>query len=291
MNENTPELEQAPARDRHCLLIDLGNSRVKWITALWHALSGEWNLDVTSFGEGDPEDLAAALDSGEMLPPEEVLLCSVASKARSTEVEDVIAERSSAEIVRMTSRAETRGVHNGYRRAEKLGADRWMAVVGAALHHGVPVVVMDVGTATTLDAVDPDGKHLGGMILPGPRTMLDSLAVKTALGMDASLDFGAASSAAGKRHRDGVPQRETLAAIEAGVVSAQSGALSRFVARFEESLGNGASEIRVVITGGGAGVILNASDCQLTHDPLLVFRGMLFSRYAKDNGQDDYQGN
>lgn len=296
-----PELETAKAPDRHCLLIDQGNSRVKWIGAVWHAMSGNWGLDVTTFGEGGPQDLGAALDSGALMPPEEILLCSVAADDSVAALEDAIATRSRAGLVRMRAGPETRGIRNGYREPSQLGADRWMAVVGAARRYGLPVVVMDLGTASTLDAVDDEGRHLGGLILPGPRAMLDALKGGTALDIDPASALGAdcATGVAGAAHD------ETAAAIEGGVVAAQVGALERFVDWFEQQLGdNSPALLKIVVTGGGAGAILHQvigqsigqpgghSGYQLTHDPLLVFRGMLLCRYGcadnpiKDPGKD-----
>lgn len=285
-----PELEQARAPERHCLLVDQGNSRVKWIGAVWHAMAGNWSLDVTTFGEGAPDDLGAALDSGALMPPQEVLLCSVAGDDRVAAVEDAIAAHSQAPVVRMRAEPETRGIRNGYRKPAQLGADRWMAVVGAARCYGLPVVVMDLGTATTLDAVDDKGRHLGGLILPGPQTMLGALKGETVLDIDPEF----ALCADGVAPVAGQAQADTAAAIEGGVVTAQAGALERFVAWFEQRLGEkSAARLRIVVTGGGAGAILRQvvgqsngpSVYQLTHDPLLVFRGMLLYRYGSGESQ------
>lgn len=296
-----PELEEAKTPDRHCLLVDQGNSRVKWIGAVWHAISGNWDLDVTTFGEGGPEDFAGALHSGALMPPEEVLLSTVAGDDGVAALEDAIAARSRAPMVRMRAEPESCGVRNGYRKPSRLGADRWMAVVGAARRYGLPVVVMDLGSASTIDAVDEEGRHLGGLILPGPRTMLGALKDETALDIDPAFALGAnrAARVAGEARAD------TTGAIEGGVVTAQVGALERFLAWFEQRLGEkSAARLKIVVTGGGAGAILNQvigqaigqstgqSGYQLTHDPLLVFRGMLLCRYGpgenpmKDQGKD-----
>lgn len=270
-----PELEPSRPPDRHCLLIDQGSSRVKWISAVWHAMSGNWNLDVTSFGEGEVADFEAAMESGEMIPPEEVLLTSVASDERIKALEGAIGSCTSAKILRLCSEAEACGIRNGYRKPQSLGSDRWMAILAGAVHHGVPMVVMDLGTASTLDAVDEAGKHLGGLILPGPMTMLNALAGSTAV------SFKTEPDPQGIRRTSGEAQRETQAAIEGGVVTAQTGALGVFLDWFEQQLGEGKSaEIKTVVTGGAAGAILRQSVCQLTHDPLLVFRGMLLARFG-----------
>lgn len=265
-----PELEAAIGPDRCVLLIDLGNSRVKWIGGVWHALSQNWDLDVTAFGEGSLADLETALDSGAMMPPEEVLLCSVAEPKKVHDVEQAIALRSSAPIRRLGSKERSAGILNAYPKPDNLGSDRWMAIVGAARHHGLPVVVMDLGTATTLDAVDADGRHRGGLIFPGPLTMLESLQAKTDISVDPVDPEKRFKRQAGKA------ETRTQAAIEGGIASAQVGALGRFVDWFTSTLGpEEGEELRIVVTGGGASSILLQPDYQPVHDPLLVFKGML----------------
>ena len=269
------ELEPERAPDRHCLLVDQGSSRIKWISAVFTQMTGQWILDVTRFGEGTLEDLGAALASGELMPPAEILLASVASDERCESLQDVLADNTSSPVIRLRSEAETCGIRNGYRKPEKLGVDRWMAVIAAAHHHGKPAVVMDLGTATTLDAVNQKGRHLGGLILPGPAAMQAALTSSTAIELGKSaLDSGPACS-------PGEAQGDTLRAIRGGIVSAQYGALMQFTQWVRQRLDNGsAGELKVVVTGGAADVILRRSDYQLIHDPFLVFRGMLLGRYG-----------
>lgn len=270
-----PELEPARKPDRHCLLIDQGSSRIKWIGAMWSARTDNWNLDVTTFGEGDLDDFTTVLGSGQMQPPEEVLLSSVASDDGLAALERAIAEGSSAKTIRLQSAPHTCGISNGYRNPDQLGDDRWMAIVGGASHYGLPLVVMDLGTASTLDAVDQDGRHLGGLIFPGPATMSDSLETGTVM------EVGAAGLAGRPDSRPGEAQTETRAAINRGIVTAQAGALHQFINWFRDKLNSEQEKnLKVLITGGAANVILAMSDYQLTHDPLLVFKGMLCSRYG-----------
>ena len=270
-----PELEPARSEDRYCLLVDQGNSRIKWISGVWNSISGAWSTDLTTFGEGDISDFEAAFNQGELMLPEEVLLCSVASDSRITEIHDLITRNISAPIVQLTSEKRTASIQNGYHEYDKLGADRWMAVVGAAMHYWFPLVVMDLGTATTLDAIDHEGYHLGGLILPGPGTMMMSLGAGTAMDVDEP------ATSTQKTLRSGEAQVTTQAAIAGGAISAQLGALDQFLAALQLRLGPLlAHEPEIIVTGGGAGAILGKSDHALIHDPLLVFKGMLICRYG-----------
>ena len=142
-----------------------------------------------------------------------------------------------------------------------LGVDRWLAIAGAVARHGKPVVIWDLGTATTLDAVDQTGQHLGGMIYPGPATMLGSLGRETKLRVPPNLETSAIS-----------PGWSTRSCISNGVFAAQVGALNQFLRKVSEQM---SQEPALVVTGGAANWVLPLLDFKTIHDPWLVFRGML----------------
>lgn len=270
-----PELEPPRPPERHCLLIDHGNSRVKWISAVRSAAANAWRLDLVTLGEGRAFDLAEALQSGELMPSEEILFCSVGAVQDREEIRGILARNTSAEVIELKSSASEQGINNGYAEHEKLGADRWMAVVAGAVHHGVPLVVMDLGTATTLDAVDAEGQHLGGLILPGPGTMLASL------GRETTLSAEQAETVVSRLPGPGEAGTDTAAAILGGVLTAQLGALEQFAEWTRRRAGlPDSTSLKIVVTGGTAGAILGKSDHELIHDPLLVFKGMLACRYG-----------
>jgi type III pantothenate kinase len=237
------------------LLIDLGNSRVKW---LW---SRGAELDVASAGQGDLAAFERACRARGAVRPACVLVSSVAGAARTTEVADCCVGLWDVRPTLLVAQAEAHGVRNGYEEPARLGVDRWLAIVGAVHHHGKPVVVWDLGTAATLDAVDASGQHLGGWILPGPTTMLEALSRQTTLRPAPQLDPLATFE----------PGRTTADAIRAGVLSAQLGALHRFLGRVTERIGE---TPRLVVTGGAAPAVTPLLDIDCVEDPWLVFRGM-----------------
>jgi type III pantothenate kinase len=143
-----------------------------------------------------------------------------------------------------------------------LGVDRWLAIVGAATTYGKPLVVWDLGTATTLDAVDASGQHLGGWILPGPRTMLDGLR------QDAKLDTPESIGPESRLR----PGRRTRDCIINGVLAAQIGAARLFL---RELGGPGTAPPVLVLAGGAAPTVRDALGQECVYDPWLVFRGML----------------
>lgn len=237
------------------LLIDLGNSRAKW---LW---SRGAELDLESAGQGDLAAFEQACRARAAVRPSCVLLSSVAGEARTTRVLDCCVGLWGLRPTLLVAQAESRGVRNGYAEPARLGVDRWLAMVGAVHHHGKPVVVWDLGTAATLDAVDETGQHLGGWILPGPTTMLESLGRQTTL--RPALQFDEFATAG--------PGQTTAEAIRAGVLAAQVGALHRFLDWVAERIGQSP---RLVITGGAAPGVTPWLDIDFAEDPWLVFRGM-----------------
>ena len=238
------------------LLIDLGNSRVKWMWARGRT------VDPERTGSGDLDALASVCRAAEAPRPDEVLIASVASAAVTREIEGLCLANWGIEAQSLQSRAEQGGVRNAYAQPARLGVDRWLAIVGAVETYEAPLIVWDLGTAATLDAVDAKGRHLGGWIIPGPSTMLRSLRRWTELPVpDVLEDAGAIR-----------PGRSTAECVSRGAVAAQIGALTQMIGNLSR---RGLHDPRLVVTGGDAGSLLRSFDLEHIHDPWLVFRGML----------------
>ena len=124
------------------------------------------------------------------------------------------------------------GVTNGYGRPDRLGADRWAALIGAWSILRGPCLVVTAGTATTVDILRGDGRFVGGAIIPGLELMKRSLARNTA-GLPLA------------RGRFSAEPRNTADAIETGCLLAQAGAIERAFATVEQ----GAA---CVLAGGAA---------------------------------------
>ncbi len=97
---------------------------------------------------------------------------SVLEPQRQALLDDCLAARFGAAVTRFRSEPRGGGVINGYRQPERLGVDRWLALIGAAGLVDGDCVVIDAGSAITLDLLRGDGQHLGGAILPGINTSL-----------------------------------------------------------------------------------------------------------------------
>ena len=164
------------------LAIDVGNTRLKW--ALYQAPhphapvlahGAEFLENIDKLADGDWSTLAS---------PECMLGCVVAGDALKRRVQEQM-EIWDVEPRWVVASAAEAGLTNGYDFPSRLGADRWVAMIGA-WHRGLaqgpacPLVVVMVGTAVTVEAIDAKGRFLGGLILPGHGIMLRALESGTA---------------------------------------------------------------------------------------------------------------
>ena len=241
------------------LLVDIGNSRVKWAR---FGPDGLGQQSASSYSGWTPVDWSAALFSGQRV--EQVLAASVAGPAAAAALDAAtrLATGRPAQFVATTRAAA--GVLNGYADPGLLGVDRWVAVIGArALVHGA-CVVADIGTAATVDVVGGDGRHRGGYIVPGPWLMVACLLGSTG----ALAAHHAASGAAGA---DTGFADNTREAIERGCRLALAALVDRSVSEAEGSLGE---PCRLLLTGGGAADVLPLLRHAAEQVPDLVLRGL-----------------
>lgn len=158
------------------LLLDIGNTRVKWARA-----DGARLLATGSLIHRDVPDWPNALPDG---PPAAVWAANVADEAVAAALTRHAQARWRLTPRFVHSTAAACGVRNAYSRPERLGVDRWLACIGA-FHRGAgSVLVADAGTALTLDLVDAGGRHHGGLIAPGLTTMRRAVAGDTRLNAD-----------------------------------------------------------------------------------------------------------
>jgi type III pantothenate kinase len=164
------------------LAIDIGNTRLKW--ALYAA--PQPGLAPIAHGAEFLEQIDRLAEGpwATLPPPTTMLGCVVAGDAARRRVEEQmeIWDVPPQWVVPKESEA---GLVNGYDHPTRLGADRWVAMIGArhrmlAQGPARPLVVALVGTAVTIEAIDADGRFLGGMIVPGHGIMLRALEGGTA---------------------------------------------------------------------------------------------------------------
>jgi type III pantothenate kinase len=241
--------------------IDIGNTRLKWALyaaphpgAVLLAQGAVFLETIDDLAEGEWKTLAA---------PASMLGCVVAGEAVRRRVEEQL-ELWDVEPRWVVPSAHAGGVANGYDHPNRLGADRWTALIGArhrVLAQGAPrpALVVMVGTAVTVDALDAEGRFIGGLILPGFGLMLRALEMGTA-GLKAptgeAVDF----------------PTNTSDALMSGGSHAIAGAIERMHRRLRERTG----QAPLLLMSGGAAVKLEPI-VELPFETVdtLIFEGLL----------------
>lgn len=235
------------------LLIDIGNSRLKWAF-----MNGEKLYHHGGCALDDVVHLTAIWD--ELPTPDAVYCASVADENVQYQLAEQVQQRWNLTLQRLQTTARCAGVVNGYRQPEQLGVDRWAALIAARQLATTPLCVVDCGSAVTIDAVDSSGQHLGGYIVPGLHMQMRSLQTSTA-GIRLN----------GENGNDGVWGQDTVSCMRLGTLESVAGLVQRSRHRLQELYGD---EVTVFITGGDAPAVIPLLDFSLCHEAHLVLAGM-----------------
>lgn len=239
--------------------MDVGNSRIKWGVLDEGAIRRTGHISRQRIGEQGLAALTARLPRR----VDTVLVSNVAGTSFATRLSGVVGLHCDVDVHFARSEREACGVVNSYRQPRRLGVDRWVAMIGARAEFTAPCLVVDAGTAVTLDALDADGRHLGGQIIPGVRLMASSLASQTS-------DIPEVQRRAAGGGTMDMFANTTAAAVGQGALNAVAGAIERAQRVFRERGGDPA----VVLTGGDASRILRSLDDAAHHRPHLVLHGL-----------------
>ncbi len=260
--------------DAPMLLIDAGNSRIKWslVDADGAAIAGGALEHERESAKSDAADPALAAWSA--LPrPDSAWISNVAGAAAQARIDRMIDARWPA-LPRTVVRAKAAqcGVTNRYAEPGKLGSDRWAGLIGArAAFPGENVLIATFGTATTLEALRADGVFTGGLIAPGWSLMMQSLGSHTA--QLPTLDAAAARRALG--HAEAAPRSrfatDTAAALSAGCLLAQASLIER---AWRDLRADWQADVRLVLGGGAANEIAGALAVPHTRHDSLVLAGL-----------------
>jgi type III pantothenate kinase len=217
------------------LLIDIGNSRIKWCELVDGQLT---QMHAAVYDQNSIAEWCAA-HLADRQQPDAVLVSNVAG----AEVSDALTAwcRDYWRLNPWFARTEQRaaGITNGYTDSNQLGVDRWLALIAVRRLTTAPACAISCGTAVTMDVMNAAGEHLGGVIAPGlelMRTALNAatLGARTTGPLFAGLALG----------------RSTESGIAGGGSYAIVGLIERVIADLHQQL---AGNIQCYMTGGGAG--------------------------------------
>lgn len=235
------------------LLIDAGNSRLKW--AVYE------RGQLCAFDQCPYARLSEYVERQwrRLERPSRVVIACVASEERACAVRELVWRVWQLEVTTVTVSAASSGVRNGYTQPSQLGVDRWAAMVGAFANVVAPLCIVDCGTAVTVDALTAEGQHLGGYIVPGVTLQQQSVEARTAavrtVATEESEGWG----------------RTTQQGIRRGVLLGVAALVERSVAQLQREQ---QGEVRLVLTGGDAEALIPLLEIECHYDALLVLRGI-----------------
>jgi type III pantothenate kinase len=252
-------------------LVDIGNTRIKW--ALYDGKRLGQHGNAVHRGGVD----AALQTFARALPREltRVVVANVAGDALERALRAAVGSRA---VDFVATSAERFGVRCAYDEPQRLGVDRWVAVLAAYHRAAGAACVIDSGTAVTFDAVAADGAHLGGLILPGARLLASALDRNTS-------NIGATPAPAGAPKGLALLGRDTATAVGHGAMLALAAARDRAVRTVAAALG---AAPRVYLTGGDAAPLREWLETKVEPRADLVLEGVAL--FANEHASPQTKG-
>ena len=238
------------------LLIDIGNSRIKWAYLTQQQLH---NPQAITHKDLVQRRLRVGVLLGKQ-QPEQVYIANVAGRDIGDRIAMAISNKWKLSPVFAEVKKSSHGVTNAYREITQLGIDRWLAVIAAWNRYQSAVCIVNCGTAVTIDGVSQTGRHLGGLIIPGLNLMQDRLnkatnGIKVESGERLELKFG----------------RATMACVNNGAARAIVALVENVIDEMSQKYGR---RLARIITGGDGERIKTLFGKKFDYDPHLVLHGL-----------------
>uniref|UniRef100_A0A486XQF5 Type III pantothenate kinase n=1 Tax=Rheinheimera sp. BAL341 TaxID=1708203 RepID=A0A486XQF5_9GAMM len=223
------------------LLLDIGNTREK--AAL--VKMGK----VTALPQLAPDNLAK-------LPIKAVYFASVASQEKVAIIKQLLG-LDHLPWRQVYSDSQAYGVRNSYQQPQTLGVDRWLAMLGAQLlFPAADLLIVDAGTAVTIDWLNSAGQHEGGWIIPGLKLQQQAVVKNTAKVFNSEMFNGRLE-----------PGTDTVTGLQNGCLAAVLGAIRL---AWQQN-----TATKLILTGGDSKVLkAHLSDLPMVVEPLLIFHGL-----------------
>lgn len=238
------------------LLLDIGNTRLKWT---WHQPGALLQAAGFLVHEADPQSARSVWS--QMQRPQRVLAASVAGGDFNAQLASIVEELWGLPVEWVRSGEGVKGMETAYPEPRKLGIDRWAASVGAYLARRRAVCVVDCGSAITFDAVTAAGRHLGGLIVPGLRLM--RLALHQGTAELPFVEMAAVQPIAS----------DTATAINSGILLGAAAMVEGLAQRVVAGMD---TEVELWLTGGDAVFLQPHLSAAFNYAPDLVLQGLAF---------------
>ncbi len=235
------------------LFVDCGNSRLKWVQWQDGCLREQSSLPLAKdFSIADLKQHWLGMNR-----PRRVLMANVAGKIIVSQISNWCEQNWGMLPEILRTKARGYGVVNGYRKPETLGVDRWLTLIATRYHYPLPACIVDCGTALTLDVLESNGRHRGGVICPGLNLMGQAL-LERAPGIQATM---------AEQCLNEILADNTAVALQIGALQALAG----FLERMHEQL----PKLHWIITGGDAAKIKQELNFPVQWVPDLLWKGMI----------------
>ncbi len=240
------------------LLIEIGNTQLKWAVSKGEKI-------VASFSQPLVENLCFSVLNQYVSNMDNIFVANVAGEQVAEKLQDWAIGNHLSSLNFIYTEKKHKDLINGYSDPSQLGVDRWLGLIGAWGRTATDFIVIDAGTAITVDYVLQGGQHQGGYIFPGFDLMKESLVQQTEACVLGTVDWLGMTMERGK---------DTSQGMVGGIMS--------LVVTFINSINTDGSQSEIFLTGGNASIIQKycSQDCHVV--PNLVFEGM--TAYSMSNG-------
>lgn len=255
-------------------LIDFGNTNVKWsyVQESQHLLGG-----ALKYADSTPSKLLETIikSSPNTLQPTTILISNVGKTSFVVPFCDLLDTNYSSDVRVIESSRVLLGVKNCYDNPSQLGVDRLLAMAAAYHETGSANIVVDMGTAVTLDCIDQSGVHLGGLIVPGSELMLKSL-MRESSKLNISDDLN--------QNEISYPllAHNTHDAVLSGIHYMLASFIREQVKAIHKTICAGQAP-SLFLTGGGSKAFRESLGADWVYEPDLVLKGLYFLLESENN--------